>query len=126
MTNDKHVGVVPSAGSSKLKEPITVVPVEVDYVLQFLIDWLFLIVWLWLIQVFYGLTKDWRQAAEDDLDTGPVVLNIIEVPPKIAHLGFLKIAHLGFKDLIDSFSILNLKLHLFHSCVVWLNSVMAL
>ena len=38
MTNDKHVGVVPSAGSSKLKEPVTVVPVEVDYVLQFLID----------------------------------------------------------------------------------------
>ena len=119
-TNDEHVGVVPSAGSSKLKEPITVVPVEVDYVLQFLIDW------LGLIQVFYWLTKDWRQAAEDDLDTGPVVLNIIEVPPKIAHLGFLKVAHLGFKDLIDSFSILNLKLHLFYSCVVWLNSVMAL
>ena len=37
MTNDKHVGVVPSAGSSKLKEPVTVVPVEVDYVLQFFI-----------------------------------------------------------------------------------------
>ena len=34
MTDDKHVGVVPSARSTELKEPITVVPVEVNYVLE--------------------------------------------------------------------------------------------
>ena len=34
MTDDKHVWVVPSARTSKLKEPIGVVTIEVDYVLD--------------------------------------------------------------------------------------------
>ena len=33
MTNDKHVRVVPSTRTSKLKEPVGVVTIEVDYVL---------------------------------------------------------------------------------------------
>ena len=34
MTNDKHVRVVPSTRASELKEPVTVVSIEVDYVLE--------------------------------------------------------------------------------------------
>ena len=33
MTDDKHVWVVPSTRTSKLKEPVGVVTIEVDYVL---------------------------------------------------------------------------------------------
>ena len=34
MTDDKHVRVVPTTRTSKLKEPVGVVTIEVDYVLD--------------------------------------------------------------------------------------------
>ena len=34
MTNDKHVGVVPSTRATKIKEPVIVVPIEVNYALE--------------------------------------------------------------------------------------------
>ena len=34
MTDDKHVRVVPTPRTSKLKEPVGVVTIEVDYVLD--------------------------------------------------------------------------------------------
>ena len=34
MTDDKHVWVVPTTRTSKLKEPVGVVTIEVDYVLD--------------------------------------------------------------------------------------------
>ena len=99
MTNDKHVGVVPSTRATKIKEPVTVVPIEVNYALEGKV-WNFIDIWigkdeddLSIIPImFLGETVIFKHliigADEDDLDTGPVVLNVIEVPPKIANLIF--------------------------------------
>ena len=76
----------------------------------------------------------WLLAAdEDDLDTGPVVLNVIEVPPKIANLRFQTLILIySWTSLITFFLSWNIPKqhsinpHLSHSSIVWLNSVMAL
>ena len=34
MTNDKHIGVIPSTRPTKIKKPVRVVSIEVDYVLR--------------------------------------------------------------------------------------------
>ena len=73
MTNDKHVRVVPSTRTSKLKEPVGVVTIEVDYVLDEKKNILVILV-------------NWR----GDLNAQPIVLNIIEIAPQVADLGVFK------------------------------------
>ena len=45
MTNDKHVGVVPSTRATKIKEPVIVVPIEVNYALEGKV-WNFIDIWI--------------------------------------------------------------------------------
>ena len=73
MTDDKHVRVVPTTRPSKLKEPVDVVTIEVDYVLDEI-----------------NSCDIGELARVGDLNALPIVLNVIEIAPQVADLGVFK------------------------------------
>ena len=73
MTDDKHVRVVPTTRTSKLKEPVGVVTIEVDYVLD-----------------EKNSCDIGELARVGDLNALPIVLNVIEIAPQVADLGVFK------------------------------------